>query len=85
MSKRNGTVEETIESVPEKDAGALPLIERRIAELERQREQAAEQARMNDAAYIGAIQSMEQLRSELLEQKNEEQPAKPEEDPVAEE
>lgn len=49
-----------------KDETAIPIVERRIAELQQQRLQAQEAARQQDAAYQGAIQAMVALKEELV-------------------
>lgn len=59
------TLEQAIDEMPQRGPDALPAIERRIAELKQQREQANQQALMQDAAYAGAIQTLEALQKEL--------------------
>lgn len=49
-----------------KDETAIPIVERRIAELQQQRLQAQEMARQQDAGYQGAIQAMVALKEELV-------------------
>lgn len=69
MSKHNETSapEQLMDAVPPKDASAVPVLEKRIAEIRQNRLQAQEQARQQDAAFQGALQALEQVLSEILE------------------